>query len=115
MATVHDDTFVPVLAPVEGRTIVLAEAGFGCADGVPANLKLCPRCTWNERRLLEAALWLATMVCGLKKAFHRTRHHCQARLAYVAALFNGLLARNRARHPDAPPEERFLPIAQYAL
>lgn len=80
-ANVHDHTCLPLLAPFEGRTIVLADTGFGCADGVPANLKLCPRGTWNERMLLETVLSLATMVGGLKKIVHRTRHHFQARLA----------------------------------
>jgi hypothetical protein len=114
-ANVHDGAFLPLAAAFDGETIVLADTGFGRAEGVPANLKLCARGSWNERMLVETAMSLATTVFGLKKVFHRTRPHFQARLAYAAALFNTLLALNRAQQPEAPPEERLLHMAQYAL
>jgi hypothetical protein len=114
-ANVHDHTFLPLVDRFEGQTIVLADTGFECAEGIPANLTLCPRGTWNERMLLETVLSLVTMVCGLKKVFHRTYRSFQARLAYVAALVNTLLALNRAQQPDAAAEDRLLHIAQYAL
>jgi hypothetical protein len=114
-ANVPDKTFLPLVEALDGYTIVLADVGFKDKDGVPDNLKLCPRGTWNERMVIETMLSLVTMVCGLKKVFHRTRHHFEAHLAYVVALFNGLLALNRSLQPEADPRDRLLHIAQYAL
>jgi hypothetical protein len=114
-ANVHDQVFLPLVQALNGRSIVLADVGFNSAAGIPANLKLCPRGTWNERMLVETMLSLVTMVCSLKKVFHRTRPHFHARLAYVAAMFNALLALNRALDPGADPNDRLLHLAHYAL
>jgi hypothetical protein len=114
-ANVHDQVFLPLVATLSGISIVLADVGFQDADGIPDNLKLCPRGTWNERMLVETVLSLVTMVCHLKKVFHRTRHHFQTRLAYMAAMFNSLLWLNRRLQPDADPQDRLLHLAQYAL
>jgi hypothetical protein len=114
-ANVHDQVFLPLVAALEEETIVLADTGFNCAEGIPKNLKLCPRGTWNERMLIETALSMVTMVCSLKKVFHRTRRYFQARLAYVAAMFNALLKLNRICAPEADPQDRLLHLAQYAL
>lgn len=113
-ANVHDQTFLPLIEPYVGATIVLADTGFADADGIPANLKLCPRGSWNERMLVETTLSLVTMVCGLKKVFHRTTRYFAARLAYMAAMFNSLLALNRTLQPDADPYQ-LLHIAQFSL
>jgi hypothetical protein len=114
-AHVSDKTFLPLVEALDGYTIILADVGFKDKDGVPDNLKLCPRGTWNERMVIETVLSLVTMVRGLKKVFHRTRHHFEAHLAYVTALFNELLALNRSLQPDADPQDRLLHIAPYAL
>ena len=114
-ANVADKTFLPLAAAHEDETIVLADTGFKDAAGIPANLKLCARGTWNERMLVETALSLVTTVCHLKKVFHRTRHHFQARLAYVVALFNAVLGLNRRFEPDADPQDRLYHFAQFAL
>jgi len=114
-AHVHDQTFLPLVAAHDGETLVLADVGFHWAAGLPANLKLCPRGRWNERMLVETALSLVTRVCSLKEVFHRVRYYFQMRLAYVAALFNTLLALNRSLEPEADPQDRLLHIAQYAL
>jgi hypothetical protein len=114
-ANVADKVFLPLVAPFQDQTIVLADIGFRNAEGIPANLKLCPHGTWNERMLVETALSLITTVCSLKKVFHRTRHHFQSRLAYVAAMFNALLALNRILQPDADPHDRLFHLAQFAL
>src|SRR5262249_6973117 len=100
---------------LEDQSIVLANPGFKDADGIPTHLKLCPRGTWNERMLVETALSLVTMVCHLKKVFHRTRHHFQARLAYVVALFNAILCLNRCLDHHADPQDRLYQFAQFAL
>jgi hypothetical protein len=52
-ANVHDQTFLPMVEAVNEETIVLADTGFNDADGVPSNLKLCLRGTWNERILVN--------------------------------------------------------------
>ncbi len=114
-ANAHDQVFLPLVADLDEQTIVLADTGFNCAKGVPPNLKLCPRGTWNERMLIETALSMVTTVCGLKKVFHRIQRYFHARLAYVAAMFNALLALNPIRQPEADPHDRLLHIAQYAL
>lgn len=114
-ANVHDQVFLPLVAALEDESIVLADSGFNDAEGIPANLKLCPRGTWNERMLVETALSLVTMVCHLKKVFHRTCAHFEARLAYVVAMFNTLLGLNRTLQPEADPQDRLLHLAQYAL
>ncbi len=64
--------------------------------------------------LVEALLSLVTMVCHLKKVFHRTRQYLRARLAYMAALFNALLGINRSLQSVDDPYD-LLHIAQYAL
>jgi hypothetical protein len=114
-ANVHDQVFLPLVAALQDESIVLADTGFNDADGIPPNLKLCQRGTWNERMLVETALSLVTMVCHLKKVFHRSRHHFQARLAYLLALFNALLALNRRLEPDADLHDRLYHFAQFAL
>ena len=64
--------------------------------------------------LVETVLSLVHRVCRLKYLWHRARPYLQMHLAYVAALFNALLALNEQRepHPDAVPWPR---IAQYGL
>ena len=58
--------------------------------------------------LVETALSLVTMVCHLKKVFHRTRPHFEARLAYVVRLlFNALLGSEPSRFNRRPiPQDR---------
>jgi hypothetical protein len=113
-ANMHDQTFLPLAEALDEQSIVLADSGFKRVAGIPANLKLCPRGAWNERMLVETALSLVTMCCQLKKVFHRLGSYIHARLAYVAAMFNTLLALNHAAQPLAEPRE-LLHIAQYTL
>lgn len=42
-ANAHDQVFLPMVEAFEDETIILADTGFNCAQGIPANLKLCPR------------------------------------------------------------------------
>jgi hypothetical protein len=114
-ANVCDNVFLPLVEALNGRTIVLADVGFKNKEGIPANLKLCPRNTWNERMLVETTLSLVTMVCQLIKVFHRAERYFQARLAYVVVMFNAILALNRSFAPDADRYDRLLHFAQYAL
>jgi hypothetical protein len=113
-ANAADQRFAPVAAPFEGLTITLADMGFAASER-PANLKLCARGTWNERMLIETVLSLVHRVCRLKYLWHRSQSYLQMHLAYVAALFNALLALNRQLQPSLQAEAAWPHIAQYAL
>jgi hypothetical protein len=113
-ANTADQHFASVAAPFAEQTITLADVGFHAVDR-PPNLKLCTRGEWNERMLIETVLSLVHRVCRLKYLWHRTRPYLHMHLAYVAALFNALLALNVQLDP-APQEEAPWPhIAEYAL
>ncbi len=114
-ANAHDSTFAAVARPFADQTITLADVGFHCAVDQPPNLKLCRRGEWNERMLIETVLSLVHRVCRLKYLWHRTRPYLQMHLAYVAALFNALLALNQQLDPSSSEEVRWPHIAQYAL
>ena len=118
-ANAHDQAFAPLAAAFEGETITRADSAFHAAAGDPPNLKLCRRGTWNERLLLETALSLVHRVCRRKYLWHRAAAYLEMHLAYVAALFNALLAfRDADTPPDptaAPRQLRWPAIAQYAL
>ena len=92
----HDQIFLPLIEPWVGETIVLADSGFAAAVRTPPDLKLCWRDTWNELMLVEATLSLMTMVCRVKFVFHRMPRCYAARLAYVVAQLNNVLALNRS-------------------
>jgi hypothetical protein len=114
-ANVHDQTFAPLAGALDGQTITLADSGFHAAQGDPPNLKLCPRGTWNERMLIETVFSLVHRVCRLKYLWHRRRPYRAMHLAYVAALFNVLLALTPHLDPDAAQPDSWPHIAQFAL
>lgn len=108
-----DQDFHPLIEARQDQTIVLADLGFRCADGLPVNLKLCPKGTWNDRMTVETVFSMLTVVCQAKKMFHRTVQHLEARLAYMAAMFNTCLALFHQLHPEADPFQ--LSIAEFSL
>jgi len=108
-----DQNFHPMIAQLEGRSIVLSDLGFRSAEGVPSNLKLCAKGTWNERMLVETALSMVTVVCDLKHLHHRANFHILARLACATALFNLLLGLFHQLHPTADPFQ--MSIAEFSL
>lgn len=108
-----DQTFNSLVEDLTGQTIVLSDLGFRDQDGLPDNLKLCPKGTWNERMVVETALSMVTTVCHLKKMTHRLADYIQARLAFVAAMFNVLLVLFHQLHPDADPFQ--LSSAEFSL
>ena len=57
-----------------------------------ANMKVCPRGTWNTRMLVETVLSMLTTVFHSKKVGHRVWAYFRARVAWTMAAFN-LLAR----------------------
>src|SRR5262249_28085580 len=52
-ANVYDTHFHPLIAQVDNIMIVLTDTGFHAQTGDPANMKVCPRGTWNTRMLVE--------------------------------------------------------------
>ena len=110
---VHDKHFREVVTPFLDQTIVLADYGFRDKDGVPENLKLCAKGTWNERMCVETALSMVTLVCDLKRIRHRVAAYIEARLAYVSAMFNVLLDLFHQIHPEADLLK--MSIAEFSL
>ena len=95
------------------QTVTRADLGFRDANGVPDSVKLCPKGTWNERMVVETVFSMLTVICHLKKVFHRTLTHLLARCGCVAAMFNVLYTLFHQLHPDASPFK--LSIAEVSL
>jgi hypothetical protein len=108
-----DEDFHPLLALYQHDSIVLADLGFRCQAGIPANLKLCPKGTWNDRMVIETIFSMLTVICKAKKMHHRLQAYLDACLAYTAAMFNVLLHLFHHLHPDADPYQ--LSIAEFSL
>ena len=109
----HDQDFNAEIEKWDGQTITLTDLGFRCQEGIPDNIKLCEKGTWNERMIVETVFSLLTVVCGMKKIFHRVSEYIETRLAYTAAMFNVLLALYHELHPDEPPHK--MSIAEFSL
>ncbi len=105
--------FYALIETHDEKMIVLADLGFRCKDGIPANLKLCPTGTWNERMVIETSFSMLTVICKVKKMHHRLQPYLEARLPYMAAMFNVLLDLFHLIHPDADPYQ--LSIAEFSL
>jgi len=108
-----DQDFHSLIEAHDAEAIVLADLGFRCKDGIPANLKLCPKGTWNDRMVIETIFSMLTVICKAKKMHHRLQPYLEARLAYMAAMFNVLLDLFHLVHPDADPYQ--LSIAEFSL
>jgi hypothetical protein len=108
-----DQDFHPLIAAHQDDSVVLADLGFRCKEGLPANLKLCPKGTWNDRMVIETIFSMLTVVCKAKKMHHRTQTYLEARLAYMAAMFNVLLDLFHLLHPESDPYQ--LSIAEFSL
>src|SRR5712691_3245532 len=112
-ANVPDKTFQWLIRQCEERMIVLSDTAFHAAEGDPANLKLCPRGTWNDRTLVETVLSMLPLVSHFKKVMHRVWEYFQARLAFTMAAFHVLV-----QWYGLPPDEQgFVPlsIAEFSL
>lgn len=109
----HDQHFHDLIEQGDELTITLSDLGFRCKDGIPNNLKLCPKGTWNERMIIETAFSMLNVVCHFKKIFHRVADYIEARLAYTMAMFNVLLALYHQLYPDQPDHK--MSIAEFSL
>ena len=110
---VPDKTFNPLVVPLAGQTIVLADYGFRDQEGTPEHMKFCPKGAWNERMCIETAFSMLTNVCNFKKLKHRARDYLSSRLAFATAMFNILLDLFHTLHPDADPFQ--MSIAEFSL
>jgi hypothetical protein len=111
--TTPDNHFQPLVARFDGQTITLSDTAFHSKDGDPANLKLCPKGTWNERMVVETSFSMVTVICDLKRIRHRVVSYIHARLAAVCGMFNLLLTLFHELHPDADPAQ--MSIAEFSL
>src|SRR5437764_776554 len=85
----------------------------GLFAGLPHNVKLCKKGTWNDRMAVETSFSLLTVVCHAKKIHHRLQAYIEARLAYTVAMFNICLKLFHQLHPQ---ESRFkMSIAEFSL
>src|SRR5215468_10346038 len=75
-----DKDFNPLIAAFKGQTITLTDLGFRDKNGLPATLKLCQKGTWNDRMVVETVLSMVTVICQLKKIYHRGRNYIFMRL-----------------------------------
>lgn len=108
-----DQDFHPLIEGLNDQSIVLSDLGFRCAEGIPDNLKLCAKGTWNDRMVVETVFSMLTVICNAKKMYHRVAHQVEAHLAYLAAMFNACLALFHQLHSDADPFK--LSIAEFSL
>ncbi len=102
-----------VVAPLIGTTMVLADDGFRDQNGVPENMKICKNGTWNERMGVETALSMVTVIGDVKRIRRRLAASIQARLAFVAAMFNILMDLFHTIYPDADTSK--MSIAEFSL
>lgn len=109
----HDQQFNDEIEKLNGQTISLSDLGFRCAEGIPENLKLCEKNTWNERMIVETVFSLLTVICDMKKIFHRLADYIEARFSYTAAMFNVLLTLFHRLYPDLPAHK--VSIAEFSL
>ncbi len=95
------------------QMILLSDPGFHAKTGDPANLKVWPRNTWNERMLIETVFSMLTRIARFKQQTHRAWAYCTAHLSFAMAAFN-LLVQWHGRQPD---ENGFVPlsIAEFGL
>jgi hypothetical protein len=108
-----DQDFHPLIKALKDESIVLSDLGFRRAEGVPDNLKLCPKGTWNDRMVIETVFSMLTVICQAKRMYHRVTRHLNARLAYLAAMFNSCLDLFHLLHPEQDPFK--LSIAEFSL
>lgn len=108
-----DNEFLDFFEDYDGTAIFMADWGFRRAKGIPDNVKLCKKGTWNERMLIETSFSLLTVICKAKKIHHRVEVYIQARLAYIAAMFNVCTHLFHLLHPDESPFK--MSIAEFSL
>ena len=112
-AKVHDSVFHPMIGRYEEQMILLSDQGFHAKAGDPANLKVCPRKTWGDRRVIETVFSMLTRIGRFKQQTHRAWAYFRAHLSFAMAAFN-LLAQWHGLQPDENGFVR-LSIAEFSL
>lgn len=107
-----DKDFNPYAEYFADTSLVLTDLGFRDKDGLPSNLKICPKGTWNERMIIETTFSMLTWVCHTKKFFHRVACHLFSHCAYLAAMFNVVTALFKQLFPK---DERQRALADFSL
>ena len=87
----YDGIFRELATQYDGETITLSDFGFREKDASPSNLKHCEKGTWNERYLIERCFAFIEGRFRTKKIYNRIVMGIDAKLGYIAALFNCLL------------------------
>ena len=87
-AHVYDAHFHPLIAQCDQQMISLTDTGFHAKSGAPANMKGCPRGTWNTRMLVETVLSMLTTVCHCQQMHHRMWAYFRAHVAWLMPAFN---------------------------
>jgi hypothetical protein len=113
LASVHDSTFRSMITKLEDKTVVLVDSAWHGKTDDPANMKVCPRGTWNTRLLVETVLSMLTGVCHLKKVCHRLADFFRMRMAFITSAFN-LIAQWNGSQPDASGFVK-LSVAEFSL
>jgi len=108
-----DHDFNPLTATFDDLTIALHDWGFRDARGLPNNIKICKKGSWNERMVVETSFSMLTVVCNAKKCFHRVATYIWSHCAYLAAMFNVLSTLFHQLHPDQSPFK--MSIAEFSL
>lgn len=108
-----DNAFLDFFKEYDQQAVIFADWGFRCAAGVPENVKLCKKGTWNERMMVETSFSLLTVICHAKKMFHRLEPYIQARLAYPVAMFNVCSQLFHDLHPSEKPFK--MSFAEFSL
>jgi hypothetical protein len=78
----------PLIAQFVDTMIVLTETGFHAKTRDPANMKVCPRGTWNTWMLVETVWSRLTTVFHSKKVSHRVWASFRACVVWIMAAFN---------------------------
>ena len=108
-----DHDYNSLTASFDEQTIALHDFGFRDAKGLPSNIKICKKGTWNERMVVETSFSMLTVVCNAKKFFHRVADYIWAHCAYLTAMFNVLSTLFHQLHPDQSPFK--MSIAEFSL
>ena|SRR6185295_4544351 len=85
-ANICDKNFNPALAKTPG--IILADNGYRDREGIPENMKICQKGSWNCRMYVETLFSLWERICNAKRSFHRTVLGFTAKTAFLVALTN---------------------------
>jgi hypothetical protein len=91
-ANVHDQKFRDIGMKWSERTKILSDFGFKKRGEEAPNWQFCGHNERNDRMIVERVFSLITVVSHFKKIFHRAEKYLTARIGYMSAMFNTLLA-----------------------